>query len=200
MAFTTRRSLLMKVRNGDEVSWSEFYTAYCPLIRLCGRDFSLSTAECDELVRQVMIEIFRKDILGRFDFDRVPDDAVFRFPPSRGRFRHYLRGIVRHHALHILRRRKPGADREVPEAFPAPDDWEKTWDGEWKRHLLNMALEELKNRVAPETFVAFEMYALQELPAAEVAEFLNFSLSSVYTAKSRCAATLREIIAELEES
>ena len=28
MAFTTSKSLLIKVRNGDEISWSEFYKTY----------------------------------------------------------------------------------------------------------------------------------------------------------------------------
>jgi DNA-directed RNA polymerase specialized sigma24 family protein len=62
-----------------------------------------------------------------------------------------------------------------------------------------MANEELKNRVKPETFVAFEMYAIQNRSVEEVAEFLNMSISSVYTAKSRCITTLKEIIKELDE-
>jgi DNA-directed RNA polymerase specialized sigma24 family protein len=47
--------------------------------------------------------------------------------------------------------------------------------------------------------VAFEMYALQNRSVEEVAEFLNMSISSVYTAKSRCITTLKEIIKELDE-
>ena len=42
MAFTTKKSLLAKVRAGDEVSWREFYDAYRPLILLCGGDFNLN--------------------------------------------------------------------------------------------------------------------------------------------------------------
>ncbi len=62
-----------------------------------------------------------------------------------------------------------------------------------------MALTELKGHVQPETYVAFEMYALQERPVQEVANFLNLSVASVYTAKSRCIAALKEIISKLEE-
>ena len=72
-------------------------------------------------------------------------------------------------------------------------------DEEWKRHVLAMALTELKGHVQPETYVAFEMYALQERPVQEVAKFLNLSVASVYTAKSRCIAALKEIISKLEE-
>ena len=62
-----------------------------------------------------------------------------------------------------------------------------------------MALAELKGRVQPETYVAFEMYAIQGRPVQDVAKFLNLSISSVYTAKSRCISTLKEIIENLEE-
>ena len=62
-----------------------------------------------------------------------------------------------------------------------------------------MALAELKGRIQPETYVAFEMYAIQGRPVQDVAKFLNLSVSSVYTAKSRCISTLKEIIENLEE-
>ena len=36
MAFTTKKSLLAKVRAGDEISWQEFYDTYKPLMILVG--------------------------------------------------------------------------------------------------------------------------------------------------------------------
>ena len=62
-----------------------------------------------------------------------------------------------------------------------------------------MALVELRERVQPETYAAFEMYALHERSVEEVAQFLNMSVSSIYTAKSRCISTLRDIIKTLDE-
>ena len=203
MAFTTRKSLLARVREGGDIPWGEFYATYKPLIRLCGGDCGLTDDEKDELVQKVMCEIFAKDIIGRYDPDRVPDDVVFRHDPARGRFRHYLRRIIRNQALKIIRERKNGP--AAPPSGAAEQELltdnalEAAWDLEWRRHLANMAVAELRGRVQPETYVAFEMYALQNRPAREVAKFLNISVASVYTAKSRCAATLREIIDDLEE-
>lgn len=202
MAFTTRKSLLAKVRAGDEVSWAEFYAAYKPLILLCGQDCMLTSDENDELVQQVMSEVFKKDIVGRYDPDHIPDDVVFHYDPSHGRFRHYLRKIIRNQALKIYQKRKAYIEldnpaQQIPE--PAVDTWDNLWNEEWKRHVLAMALTELKGHVQPETYVAFEMYALQERPVQEVAKFLNLSVASVYTAKSRCIAALKEIIQKLEE-
>ena len=202
MAFTTRKSLLAKVRAGDEDSWSEFYAAYKPLILLCGQDCLLTPDENDELVQQVMSELFQKDIVGKYDPDQIPNDIVFHYDPSHGRFRHYLRKIIRNQALKIIQKRKGFVELDNPEktfAEPATDFWDDLWDEEWKRHVLAMALAELKGHVQPETYVAFEMYALQERSVQEVANFLNLSVASVYTAKSRCIAALKEIISKLEE-
>ena len=200
MAFTTRKSLLARVREGGDIPWNEFYATYKPLILLCGGDCGLTDDEKDELVQKVMCEIFAKDIIGKYDPDRVPDDVVFRHDPARGRFRHYLRQIIRNQARKIIRgRRKDAAAIAADQAQPTDDALEEAWDREWRRHLLNMAVAELKGRVQPETYLAFEMYALQNRPAQEVANFLNISIASVYTAKNRCAAALREIIDNLEE-
>ena len=202
MAFTTRKSLLAKVRAGDEVSWAEFYAAYKPLILLCGQDCLLTPDENDELVQQVMSEIFRKDIVGKYDPDNIPNDVVFHYDPAHGRFRHYLRGIIRNQALKLYQKRKTFVELDNPAqpiSEPTVDFWDNLWDEEWKRHVLAMALTELKGHVQPETYVAFEMYAIQERPVQEVADFLNLAVASVYTAKSRCIAALKEIISKLEE-
>ena len=106
MAFTTRKSLLGKVRNGDEVSWKEFYSAYKPLILLCGRDCHLTEDENEELVQRVMCEVFQRDIIGKYDPDKVPDSVTFHYNPVKGHFRHYLKGIIRNHAAKIFNERK----------------------------------------------------------------------------------------------
>lgn len=203
MAFTTRKSLLAKVRGGDEVSWQEFYTAYKPLILLCGGDCGLTQDEKEELVQKVMCEIFQKDIIGKYDPDNVPSHIVFKFDPSKGRFRHYLRKIIRYQAIRIFNQRKNhesiDAENSPVRSISSNDEWNAAWDEEWYRHILHMAMTELKGRVQPETFVAFEMYAVQNRKVEEVANFLNLSVSSVYTAKSRCISALREIIKDLED-
>lgn len=200
MAFTTRKSLLAQLRAGGEVPWREFYATYKPLILLCGGDCGLNPDEKEELVQKVMSEIFQRDIIGRYDPDHVPDDVVFKHDPARGRFRHYLRKIIRYQALRIIaERRRYHVPFDDSVANMPDESWENIWNGEWERHVLNMALTELKGRIRPETYSAFEMYALQNRPIREVAEFHNMSLAAIYTARSRCIAQLREIVKELEE-
>lgn len=203
MAFTTKKSLLARVQQGDEISWREFYEKYKPLIWLCGKDCSLTDSEIEELVQQVMTEIFRKNIIGKYDPDHVPDGIVFKYDRAKGRFRHYLRKIIRNHAVKIYHARIPVSETDALPETPADpensENWEKIWGEEWKKHVLTMALMELRTRIRAETYLAFEMYALQNKPVEDVARFLNLSVSSVYTAKSRCVAALKEIIKTLEE-
>lgn len=90
-------------------------------------------------------------------------------------------------------------DPQSRESDVAINNLDVLWNEEWQRHVLTMALAELRGLVQAETYITFEMYALHERPVKDVAEFLNISIALVYTAKSRCIATLKEIITTLED-
>lgn len=204
MAFVTRRSLLSRVHKGDEISWQEFYDTYKPLILLCGKDCFLSNTENDELVQQVMTEAFKKDIAGKFTKEPDPDNTFFKYDPAKGRFRHYFRGLIRNQAMEILKKRNknPSLDDEeshLAAVLPDESSWETLWEKEWQKHILSMAMQELKGRVDANTFVAFEMYAIQNRTVKEVQDLLDMTASSVYVAKNRCVEMLKKIIAELKE-
>ena len=205
MAFTTSRSLLNRVRSGDEVSWQEFYDTYKPLIILCGKDCGLTEDENNDLVQLVMGEIFKKDSLNKFDLDQIPSHIVFKHDPAKGRFRHYFKKIVHYQAISIYNKRNKNfvsihdpADTIQP-AMLSVKNWENIWEEEWRKHLFSMALRELQIQVSPVTYVVFEMYALHGRKLKEVMDFFNISAENVYTIKSRCIAKLREIIKNMEE-
>lgn len=205
MAFTTSKSLLNRVRSGDEVSWKEFYDTYKPLIMLCGSDCGLTEEENKDLVQLVMCEIFKKNSLDNFDPDHIPSHIVFKHDPAKGRFRHYFRKIVRYQAIKIYNKRNnqlisiQDPAESIPPAVLSVESWENIWNEEWQKHLLTMALRELQIQVTPVSYVVFEMYALHRRSLKEVMDFFNISAENVYTIKSRCIAKLREIIKNLDE-
>jgi len=200
MAYTTRKSLLRKVREGDEIGWREFYCTYRPLILRRGMDFKLRPQELDDLLQRVMEEFFQKELLAvKFDIDNIPPELTFRYDNGRGRFRDFLRRVVTNHACKILRARRDQRPLDGDSPLPDPEAGEDArWEQEWRCHLLNEALRELRNQVAPVTFQAFEMSSLKEHGARETAAFLGISPAAVYTARSRCLARLRKIVKELE--
>ena len=182
MAYTTKRSLLRAIGRGDEVSWREFYDTYRPLIVFCARD-RVDGSEIDDLIQTVMVNVFRSG-------------EYFRYDPAKGRFRDYLGRVVHNAIVDMLRKRRPSVSGDGKTESGA-DDFERIWREEWERHLLAQAMVELRSRVDVATFQAFDLYAMQERPPKQVAEFLGVGISQVYVAKSRCLATLRRIVADL---
>ncbi len=201
MSYTTNMSLLARVRAGDEISWSDFYRCYAPLIREVGTTCGVRGHDSDALVVLVMEEIFQKKILEKYDPDHVPVDVCFKYDPQKGRFRYFLRGVARNCARNLYRKyRSVSIDDEMHPMVADPvDEWESIWDREWERHILAQAMVELRNHVQTKTFVAFEMYAVKGDPVEKVAKFLECSVDSVYTAKSRCIRELKKIVRNLEE-
>ena len=181
--YTTRQTLLSKIKHGDPTSWEEFYATYRPLAFLHGRRFGMNHQECEDLLQQVMLQFFKG--VDRFEYRKL-----------LGRFRSYLNTVIHNTAVSICRKRK---DPLPAEEEPVSDEIAKEMLAEWRRLLVNQALLELKNQVEPQTFEAFCLYGLQQRNAREVADYLKINIASVYTAKSRCTAILRELIREIQK-
>ncbi len=186
MPYTTRKSLLDGIQNGDQVSWEDFYQTYRPLIILCGKDFNLSAADLEELCQIVLIDIFK-------------NSKTFRYDRKLGRFRDYLRQIIRHNALDLLRKNKNSQLVSDETADCADPNQEKHWEENWQAHLLEQAQAMLRAQLEPTTYQAFELYALQDQPVQQVAAFLHLSVNSVYVAKTRALDKLRENVRILQK-
>jgi len=191
MAWTTRKSLIDRVLDGDEESWETFYANYSRLIYAIGNKSGFSAADCDELVQEVMQTIFE----GR---------TRFRYDATIGKFRTYLTGMVKHKIYDFYRRRDDHIveveSDETMSAVDPNDNLDTVCKEEWKNHILNVALMELREKVEPETFDAFQMYVLQERTPREVADALSISESAVYVYKNRCVRHLRSIMEKYRNS
>ncbi len=189
MGFTTRKSILLRVCSGDEISWEQFYETYRPLVWLRGGDFDLTFSEREELLQQVMLAFFKQS-------------KRFVYSPKKGRFRDYMRTIISHQALRIKKQRnkehlliEDKSMNDVPDDNLVIDD---AWDIEWKSLVLSQALLELRQRLGNITYQAFDMYALQGGAPSQVAEFLDISVNNVYVAKNRAIKQLQKIIKEID--
>lgn len=185
MAWTTRKSLIERILDGDEESWDVFYANYSRLVYAIGERGGLSADECEDLVQEVMRTIFDNK-------DR------FRYDSAIGKFRTYLTGIVKHKVYDFYRKRDDrmvAMDEEAAqEVAEQANRLEDVCTEEWKNHLLNVALMELREKVDAGTFDAFQMYVLQDRQPREVADALSISESAVYVYKNRCVKHLRSII------
>ena len=182
---TTSKTLLDKIASGDEIFWDEFYQKYSPIVKAIACFKGLNASDADDICQQVMMQFFKQS-------------KTFKFDPDVARFRTYFGRIVRGRIIdHFLRKKEiPVAEFEAEVVDP---DTEKLYLDEWRKMVIKEAEQELKQRVAPETFQAYELYAVQNRPVKKVAEYLDCSENQVYQAKKRCFAMMREILLAMNE-
>ena len=185
MSFTTHFSIVGHLKEEEDSSWERFFQTYGPLIRMHGKDCGVPEGALDDLVQNVMFCFFEK--CDKFNYD-----------PTKGRFRDYMRTIIRNQACQIHRKRKSEkaqlSSEKEREFKPQEEDnsnLEELWDEEWRSFLYLQAIEKLRDQVDEKTFQIFQLYALRGLPCRRVAAFMEVSESSVYAAKSRCLEHLR---------
>ena len=177
---TTQPSLLERVQNGDEISWNEFYFRYAPVIRAAGSGFHFNDAECDDLVQLVMLKFFS-------------GAKTFVYRRGEVKFRTWFSRIVHNQAVDMIRR--SAARNSLPLELPDdPDPFDELFMAEWRKAIFAEAKDELRRRVDEKTFMAFELYGLQDRDVKKVAEVLDMSRDQIYAAKNRCLKILREIV------
>ena len=182
---TTSKTLLDRIAAGDEISWDEFYERYGGIVRALAHLKGLNDAEADDICQQVMLQFFKQS-------------KTFRFEPGIARFRTYFGRIVRAKIADHYRAKKEDP-AGIPEPDPVEDPTDELFLNEWRKMVLKEAESELKTRVAPETFQAYELYAVQNRPVEKVAAYLDCSVNQVYQAKKRCFAMMREILLKMNE-
>ena len=183
---TTQSSLLERVQNGEGISWDEFYSRYQGIVRSIGAFvYRFNGEECDDLLQRVMVKFFA-------------NAKTFSYRKGEVRFRTYFATIIRSEAVDYIRSnaaRRRAEERAVADGGVDDDAFEREFMTEWRKAVLEEALEELRSRVKFKTYQAFRLYGLQNRPAKDVAALLEMSEHQVHVAKSRCAAMLADIIA-----
>jgi RNA polymerase sigma factor (sigma-70 family) len=138
----------------------------------------------------------------------------FRYDPKVCSFKTWMLRLARWRIIDQLRKRVPSEQRID---FSTDDDatavsvldkltggkapeLEAAWNEEWERTVLSAAMDEVKQRVSPDTFQMFDLYVQRQMPVMEVARLLGTNVAKVYLAKHRVAKLLRETIAKLERA
>jgi RNA polymerase sigma factor (sigma-70 family) len=187
MNSTTQATLLERIRDGDAVmAWDEFFQRYGRLIYAAARNRGCREHTAEEIVQEVMLTVFKHR-------------DVFHYDPQRGRFRDWLRTVVRHAVAEHRRSpaqrvRARGGDSE--DGFPEPPDEQtpdRAWEAAFEQALLAALLEVVRREVTPETYQAFELITLKEVSGRQVAKLTGLSRNAVYLARRRVLQRLREL-------
>ena len=176
--------MLRRMAAEDEQAWVDFDAKYRSMIRAVAKQRGIAEEDCDDLIQEVMVICCRR--IGSFFYDR-----------SKGHFRSYLYSIIKNAAWQMRRKKAPAP----PEGM---QDYEEGIDRifmeQYEHFLVKTVLKLLRERVNTETYSAFEMLALEQLPVAEVSRITRRTPAQLKLIRFRCLRILRRCIAEIPEA
>lgn len=194
MLTITNTDLLNGLRNPDNAAiWEAFFDRYQPLLVAFGRRLGLNEQDAQDGAQEALMGFVRAYREGAYDKDK-------------GRLRSWLFGIASNKMRDIQRKR--GRDLVIVDEADdtrflnkIPDDHSisEVWEAEWRKGVLAACLREVREKVKPKTMKAFELFALEGLPAQEVAKQLEMTENAVWIAKNRVLSHMREVQQELED-
>ena len=187
----TRVTLLALLRQepSDQAGWDEFVERYGRHIYRWCRQWKLQDADAEDVTQDVLVKLTQK--LRTFAYD-----------PSRS-FRGWLKTVA-HHAWRDFAdsrrhaQRAAGDSQELMLTLEAREDLAQKLEEAFDLELLEAANVRVRLRVAPHTWEAFRLVALEGLPANDVAARVHLQVAMVYVAKGKVQKMLREEIGKLE--
>ncbi len=186
----TRLSLMVRLADArDHQAWSEFVAIYEPLVLRLLRRSGLQDSDAHDVCQQV--------------FAALAKDIESWRPDGRERsFRRWLFRIARNRVIKFLAKERKrhraagGTDAQLAleqardDATPLPELFEQ----EYRRQLMRWAAEQVRPEFRPATWQAFWESYIEDRPIAQVAEQLGMSTGSVYVARSRIVARIRQVV------
>ncbi|MCP4836304.1 MAG: sigma-70 family RNA polymerase sigma factor [Phycisphaera sp.] len=186
----TTTEMLAALHDPDEVAaWEVFDARYRPVLVGFARNLGLDAEESADVAQETIARFVEQYREGRYDRER-------------GRLGAWLVGIARYRILDVRRAHGRRALRGDSAMVDMDDDasLSSVWEAERRTRIIGIAMERLRaaGRTDSRTIEAFELLMVHGLTAAVVAEQLGMPVQSVYVAKSRIAARLQDLVAEVE--
>jgi RNA polymerase sigma-70 factor (ECF subfamily) len=185
--------LLTQLRQdpSDQAGWDEFVERYGRHIYRWCRQWKLQDADAEDVTQDILMKLTQRL-------------RVFAYDPSRS-FRGWLKTVAHHAWRDFADSRRHGQRsagsspvRELMLTLEAREDLARKLEEAFDLELLEAAKARVCLRVAPRTWEAFRLMAVERLPVAEVAARVQLQVAMVYVAKSKVQKMLQEEIGKLE--
>lgn len=178
----TRLSLIGRLANPKDASaWRQFESCYQTAIYRFARSRSLQADEAMDVVQEVMLAVHRQAV---------------RWEPSGrvGSFRAWLAETSRRLTLTAIRFRDRGKFEEVQGTDLVAKETEKGSDKDEKSWAFYSAVAMVERETNPSLWRAFWLTAVDGQAAQSVADQLGMRLGTVYSAKSRVLARIKQVV------
>jgi RNA polymerase sigma-70 factor (ECF subfamily) len=192
----TSVTLLLRLRDlSDKQAWEDFVERYVPKIYGWCRRNRLQEADAADVTQEVLGKLV--SAMRKFDYN-----------PDRGSFRGWLKTVtnnaVRDFASSYKKHGRGSGDSQVNAALASIADPSALAElageieAEAEREMLREAEARVKVRVQKQTWDAYELTAVRDIAAPDVAARLNMPVGQVYVAKSRIIKLLRQEVRKLD--
>lgn len=188
----TRATLLARLRRDplSDTAWDEFVEQYGRHIYRWCRQWRLQDADAEDVAQEILLKLARK--LRDFAYD------------PKSSFRGWLKTVA-HHAWRDFvdsgaRARAIGDEHvwDLLRSVEAREDLVAKLEEAFDYELLEAAKVQVRLRVAPHTWEAFRLAAIEGLPVVDVAAKVEMQVAMVYVAKSKVQKMLQQEILKLE--
>ncbi len=193
-AFITTTLLLERLKDSrDTRAWEMFDQRFSGVILATAVKLGLTEADAADAAQETILQALRDYQAGKYD-------------RSKGRLSTWIISIAHHRIVDALRKRR--RERDLAEGSrgggradddPSTGDVAAVFDQALERRIFEQAWEKIQaeSKLARETLLAFELSALRQVPAAQVASRCGMSVEQVYVAKNRVSRRLQEMVEEL---
>jgi RNA polymerase sigma factor (sigma-70 family) len=192
---STSVSLLRRLSTSpsEERAWNEFVERYGRVLyRWCHR-WSVPEIDAQDVVQNTLLALVKQ--ITTFEYD------------SNRSFRAWLKTIAHRCWLRMVEERNrqtralgQNASQELLASTEAREDLENRFDEAGRTDLYESTMERVRSRVEPNTWLAFQLMALEGESGQNVATLLNMQISAVYMARSRVQKLLREELHNSEQT
>lgn len=187
----TGTTLLRLLQEPDSSrAWSAFVDRYGPRIFGWCRKWNMQEADAENVTQEVLVKLYEKIRL---------------YEPAKGSFRGWLKTVTQHAWSDYLRSQARGGIGEGGTAnlnqfhtAEARDDLIRQLEEEFDHEVFEVAKTRVQLRVAPNTWEAFVLLAIDGKSGAEAAAQLSMTISGVFVAKRRVQAMLQAEVKRLQ--
>jgi RNA polymerase sigma factor (sigma-70 family) len=177
----------------DQAAWEEFVNRYGAKIYSWSRAWQLQDADAQDVTQAVLAKLAVQ--MRRFAYN--PEQS----------FRGWLRTVVKNACRDYMadQRRSIGAvargetsQADVIETALARDDLVRRLEAEFDLELLEEAERRVRERIAPQTWEAYRLTAIEGLSGTETAVRLGMKVAAVFVSRSHVTKHLKREVQILE--
>lgn len=186
MDWTTTLTHLRRLGDfADREAWERVEGHFRAPIQRFARQLGVPGDDAADVAQETLLALARSIRDGAFD-------------PGRGSLSRWIFGIAYRQSLAALRRRRDLQASSVLMGIADEQSASSSWDVEWERAMLERCEEEARAHFEPATFDAYRLVVHEGCAPSEAAARLGVEIKSVYNAKHRVLARIRELRARMD--